>query len=334
MNVLITCKKGFEEMLAREAVSCGARLQSEENGCILGEMESAHDLSGLCFASYILLEPLSLSAASVNVFAQALTELFTEHIRPVRIDKPWSYLFSSSDSEKLTNRVKAIQGEWAQKVQKKMSRVAKLGREGMPQGPEFAKGFFVHFVDLDRAFVSFEAFSQGQQRMAMDHEAPSRSFLKLEEAFCIFGHEPKKNDLVVDLGASPGGWSYSALKRGAHVIAVDRGSLQEPVRSHVNIRHLKVDALTYQPYEAKRIDWFLCDVIENPFMILNVLHKWISQRWCHYFVVNLKVGRMDPIPLLKDIHDPKGVIAPLCPQLIARQLYHDREEITLIGEVG
>ena len=321
-------------MLAREIELFGAHFQAKDKGCVLAQVEDAQDLENLCFACHVLKEPISLSAASVNVFAERFAEIFIEYIRPLRIDAPWPYLFSFLESDQLGNRVKTIQQCWIQKPQKKISRVAKLAREGIPRGPEYAQGFFVYFTDFDKAFISCEAFSQGQQRMFMDQEAPARSFLKLEEAFRIFGREPQKNNTVVDLGASPGGWSYSALKRGASVVAVDNGPLREPVRSHKKIKHLKIDALTYEPAGPKSVDWLLCDILENPFTIFDLLHHWATQRWCRYFVINFKVGRMDPIPLIRDIHDPEGKIFPYCKRLVVRQLYHDREEITLIGEVN
>ncbi len=332
MGMLLTCKLGFEDILAREAMMYGADLKAQGKGWVFVEHFDPAQAAELCFGSRVFQEPLRINTTSVNLFVESLAEMFTDHIRPLRISSSWPYCFSACENEQLAHRCAAIQRHWLAKIRKKVSRVAKLAREGLPQGPELAQGFFVHLTDFDKAFVAFEAFSQGQKRMAMDAKAPSRSFLKLEEAFCVFAREPRTNDVVVDLGASPGGWSYSALRKGASVIAVDNGPLKEPVKSHARIRHLKMDAFTYQPHEAKKIDWLLCDLIENPFEILDLLRFWITQRWCHYFVVNLKVGRMDPIPLLRDIHDPKGTFAPHCAQLITRQLYHDREEITVMGE--
>jgi 23S rRNA (cytidine2498-2'-O)-methyltransferase len=250
----------------------------------------------------------------------------------VRIDAPWPFLFSSSGNEQLIHRAKTTQECWLEKIQKKVSRVAKLSKEGMPQGPKFSEGFFVHFTDFDKAFVSFKAFSQGQQRMSMDPEAPSRSFLKLEEAFRVFGCEPKEDDVVVDLGAAPGGWSHSALKRGASVTAIDNGPLRDPVKSHKKMQHFKVDALTYEYEQENAADWLLCDILEKPSIILDLLHKWLSQKWCRRFIVNFKVGRSDPILLLKEIRDARKGLLPYCDRLIIRHLYHDREEITLMGE--
>ena len=158
------------------------------------------------------------------------------------------------------------------------------------------------------------------------------SYLKTEEAFKIFGREPRKDDTVIDLGAAPGGWSYSALKRGARVVAIDNGPLKEPVKSHPNMRHLKVDALTYAPHLPEPADWLLCDILEEPDIIINLLHQWLTRKRCRCFIANIKIGRTDPVALIKKIRDPRQGLLPLCGILYIRQLYHDREEITLMGQ--
>jgi 23S rRNA (cytidine2498-2'-O)-methyltransferase len=339
MDFLITCKIDFEEILARELAAYNVSFQERGEGWILAREStqalstaSETSLSDLCFAYHILENPACVNAPSVNGFAEKLADIFMEHIRSMRINDPWPFLFSSSGNEQLIHRAKTVSECWLEKIQKKMSRVAKLSNEGIPQGPQFAEGFFVHFTDFDKAFISFKALSQGQQRMSMDDEAPSRSFLKIEEAFHVFGREPKENDIVIDLGAAPGGWSYSALKRGAIVTAIDNGPLRDPVASHKKIRHLKVDALKYVHDQEKAVDWLLGDILENPGMILGRLRQWLSQKRCRYFVANLKVGRADPILLLKEIKDANKGILPYCTRLVVRHLYHDREEITLMGE--
>lgn len=339
MDILITSKVGFEDILARESSLYHFNCLKKGQGWILvrGDDPKLSDnpetsLTDLCFAQYVLKDPVISSATSVNSFAEKLSNDFLAHIGQTRIVDPWPFLFISSDNDQFIHRAKTVQDCWLEKLSKKMSRVAKLSREGIPSSTKFGDGFFVHFTDFNQAFVSFGAFSQGQQRMSMDLKAPSRSFLKLEEAFHVFGCEPKANEIVVDLGAAPGGWSYSALKRGASVIAVDNGPLRDPVKSHKEIRHLQVDALSYKYDEGKIVDWLLCDIVEKPDMILVLLHKWLSQKRCRYFVVNLKVGRADPITLLKEIKDPQKGISSFCKRLVIRQLYHDREEITLMGE--
>jgi len=338
-TALITCKTGCEKILSRELAVYGIRLEEKNRGWVLAKWDERprtreHDtpLEDPCFAHTIFKSPVMIHSPSVNGMTDNLMDLFTRHIEHTRITAPWALHFSCCDDKKIPPRMKTIAKHWINKIQKKMSRVAKLSREGIPHSTRFTEGFFAHFISIDHAFVSFQALSAGQQRMRMDPKAPSRSYLKLEEAFTIFGHAPRANDTVVDLGAAPGGWSYSALKRGAIVTAVDNGPLKEPVRSHPSISHLKTDALKYKYHYPIPADWLLCDILERPEIILTLLHKWLEKKWCLYFIANIKVGRDDPILLLKKIRDPRTGLLPYCRHLYIRQAYHDREEITLMGQ--
>jgi 23S rRNA (cytidine2498-2'-O)-methyltransferase len=72
--------------------------------------------------------------------------------------------------------------------------------------------------------------------VADGHRAPahaggraSRSTLKLAEAFMHFMPRPQFEPglTAVDLGASPGGWTWQLVKRGFHVVAVDNGAMDE-----------------------------------------------------------------------------------------------------------
>jgi 23S rRNA (cytidine2498-2'-O)-methyltransferase len=65
-------------------------------------------------------------------------------------------------------------------------------------------------------------YPKGEIPVASDKAAPSRAFSKLLEAEQRLGCRIRPGETCVDLGASPGSWSYVALNRGARVIAVDR----------------------------------------------------------------------------------------------------------------
>ncbi len=336
MKIFLTSKEGFEKVLAREIAGCGLKSEGHGTGWVMADGDPAfltQQAGGLCFACDILQNPQDIHAESVNGFVRALVDLFTAHLGTGRIDGSWPYAFLSFGDEKLGRYTQSLKERWLEALRKKMSRMARSAQEGIPQGPAFAGGFFVVVTDFNKARVSFKAMSQGQQRMKMDPQSPSRSYLKLEEAFHIFECTPKEGDRVIDLGAAPGGWSLSALKRGASVIAIDNGPLREPVKSHPKMVHLKADALKYRPEALDPVDWLLCDVLEAPEIILGLLRQWLENKWCRHFIVNLKLGRRDPVALLAEIRDGTKGLWPYCQALSLRQLYHDREEITLMGTV-
>ena len=198
---------------------------------------------------------------------------------------------------------------------------------------EIINGLFVFFYDFDKFFISDKVLFFGQRRMKDDAMAPSRSYLKVEEAYFILGKEPEYNQSVCDLGAAPGGWSYSASKRSAKVLAIDNGELKKGALDDPYIKHLSEDAFKFKPHPNKKFDWLFCDIVEHPKQVLKLLQKWIENRWCRNFIVNLKFGYVDPVLLLKDINGENSFLHEHCIVYKVRHLYHDREEITLVGIV-
>ena len=332
MNLLITCKKSYENILAREAALNNIDVTHSGLGHIFASSNLKTLKTEFCFAELILKDPYEVLANSANDLAVKLSNLFTEYIKNKSINLSLPFIFAFSPEDKLNLRVKTVKKTWFKKISKKVSRVSKLLDENLTLTDGFQEGFFVYFTGFNKAFVSFFALSGKQQRMQMDPLAPSRSYLKIEEAYLLLGYQPKINETVIDLGAAIGGWSYSALKRKAKVIAIDNASLKEPVKSHPNLIQLKEDALKFKPDKNKSADWLFCDIIENPEIILKLLNTWLKNAWCRKFIVNLKIGRSDPIAIIKKIKDVKTGLTPYCSSLKIRQLYHDREEITLVGK--
>jgi len=166
--------------------------------------------------------------------------------------------------------------------------------------------------------------------MANDAAAPSRSYLKVEEAYGLLGREPAAGDEVVDLGAAPGGWSYSAARRGARVVAIDNGPLKGGALGHPAIEHRREDAYRFAPASGAVNRWLFCDMVDDPHHVLEaIVEPWVAGRACRWLVVNLKFGRADVLALLDAA---RRCLQPHCRQLVARHLFHDREEFTLVGE--
>jgi 23S rRNA (cytidine2498-2'-O)-methyltransferase len=235
----------------------------------------------------------------------------------------------------LGRRISAVESAFSEILKKKLSRVAKLASTERPRGVGLARGLFVFFTDFGRAFVSREAWCHGQHRMADDDLAPSRSYLKVEEAYVVLGREPVEAEIVCDLGAAPGGWSYSAAKRGARVIAIDNGPLKGGALNHPQIEHRREDAFKFAPVAETRFDWLFCDMLEEPHHVLqHIAGPWLESGWCRSFVINLKFGRVDPVALLGELRSLASPFVRANARFAIRHLYHDREEFTVVGEVG
>jgi 23S rRNA (cytidine2498-2'-O)-methyltransferase len=172
----------------------------------------------------------------------------------------------------------------------------------------------------------------GIHRMAFDRDAPSRSYLKVEEALDLMGERPRPGETVIDLGASPGGWSYAFVKRGCRVTAVDNGPLRikDPGRYGGTLVHLREDGVVYEPDQSRApVDWLISDMLIPAGTNLGMLRKWFVNRWMKRFIVNIKLPQVHPYPVIVPVEDFLGTVRGVRFQI--RQLYHDRREVTLFG---
>lgn len=180
----------------------------------------------------------------------------------------------------------------------------------------------------------------GVPRLKLMREAPSRSALKLEEAWHLFiPREEWANRLgigrtAVDLGAAPGGWTWQMIRRGMRVEAVDNGPLAPIVADDSLVTHHRADGFLFQP--KRPVDWLVCDMVEKPARVTALVGRWLTRGWCRQAIFNLKLPMKSRhietrlnLGRLADELDAAG----LAFELRARQLYHDREEVTVYVRV-
>ena len=134
-------------------------------------------------------------------------------------------------------------------------------------------------------------FPCGEIPVAVDKAAPSRAFAKLVEAELRFGRRIAPGETCVDLGASPGGWTWVARQRGAQVIAVDRSPLRDDLMADPAVTFVRRDAFSYQP--DRPVDWLVCDVIAAPERSIELVLEWVRRRWARHFVVTIKLREGD-----------------------------------------
>lgn len=202
----------------------------------------------------------------------------------------------------------------------------------------------VYFEDSTTAIVGYSypannsPYPLGILRLKFPNEAPSRSTLKLDEAFQLF--IPKKEHAkrlsgglhAVDLGACPGGWTYQLVKRGMFVEAVDNGAMDEALMATGQVRYCPEDGFKFQP-RKNNVYWLVCDMIEQPQRVAKLMATWIATKRCQETVFNLKLPMKKRYESVKEALE---IIDQCIDQhragpydLKVKHLYHDREEVTV-----
>ena len=172
-------------------------------------------------------------------------------------------------------------------------------------------------------------FPNGEVPIAVDKQAPSRAFAKLVEAELRLGRRIAAKDRCVDLGASPGSWTYVAVRRGGSVISVDHADLRLDLMQHKNVRFQRGDAFRFEP--PTPVDWLLCDVIASAERSADLLLGWLRKGWCQHFVVTLKVDDEGSSAVLARL---KQELPNLTSELYLLRLCANKKEVCAFGTLA
>jgi 23S rRNA (cytidine2498-2'-O)-methyltransferase len=228
---------------------------------------------------------------------------------------------------------------------------ASFERQGLLERKALRDGIeaIVTFVDYEQIAVTLRSIKDGERagrrgRVARGPLAPSRSGSKLAEAARYFdlGITARQGGvqgaaamrgLAVDLGAAPGGWTSWLAAQGYSVIAVDNGSLDAKIldRWGDRIEHRRADAF-HMPIDRRAV-LVVCDVVDRPEKVTDLMIRWAVQGGAETLVFNLKLPMKrhyeEVARCLQRLHD--GLTEALGNfQCQAHQLYHDRQEITVV----
>ncbi|MFA6507788.1 MAG: SAM-dependent methyltransferase [Treponemataceae bacterium] len=133
-------------------------------------------------------------------------------------------------------------------------------------------------------------FPGGVVEFQEDKEGPpSRAYLKLREALVRLRAFPKENDLCLDAGSCPGGWTWVLAELGARVISVDRAEIDPRVAAMKGVEFRKHDAFTLKPEDVGPIDWFCSDVICYPPRLYDWVGRWLDSGLCRNFICTIKM---------------------------------------------
>lgn len=117
---------------------------------------------------------------------------------------------------------------------------------------------------------------------------PNRAYLKLWELFTVLRTQPHPGQVCLDLGASPGGWTWVLAKLGAQVISVDKAPLAPNVAELPGVTYRQGSAFGLDPADIGPVDWLFCDVICYPQRLLTLVRRWLDSGLAANLVCTIK----------------------------------------------
>ncbi|MES2613916.1 MAG: 23S rRNA (cytidine(2498)-2'-O)-methyltransferase RlmM, partial [Bdellovibrionota bacterium] len=272
-SIIIYCRSGFENEAASEIIDRAKSFQIE--GYAKAKLNSAYilfythnpqnildlwkhlNIHNLIFARQVLLcfdslnnlpegnriEPIIASCEKINALidkdkVQVLDKLFVE-------------VPDTNEHKELLTFCKKFSTPLQIQLEKKgvLKRIC--------PNPEY--NLHILFLESKTCYLAISDIKKcsphfmGIPRLKFPKEAPSRSALKLEEAFLFFLSETQQKMLLkngmqaVDLGASPGGWTYQFMARNMLVTSVDNANMAQNLLDSGLVTHVKADGFKYIP---------------------------------------------------------------------------------------
>ena len=345
-SALLYCRPGFEKECAAEAVEHASALG------IGGYAKATPDGGYVVFTPHSVQQTIKLRArlrwdelvfSRQLLFASELTGDLPLHDRATPLlaaSKQLGARFSALQVETAdTNEAKALLG-FCRKFSVFFDRALRAG-DLVAEEENDAPRLHLFFLSSSAAYVGVSdpgnssPYYMGIPRLKLPRDAPSRATLKLAEAFLGFLTDADRKERLreglsaVDLGASPGGWTYHLVRHGLHVTAVDNGPMAESLMRTGLVEHLREDAFHFRP--RRQTHWMVCDLVESPARVARLVGEWIANGWCRETIFNLKLPmkkRYDEITRCRVIIEDRLRAAGTPYRLRLKQLYHDREEVT------
>lgn len=345
-QLLFYCRSGFEEDLSAEISEKAALLghagypvAHTGGGCV--RFVLMDEMPGNDLHRTLSLDMLVFARQSLLAFAPLETLTREDRLSPIveqvvasgwSFEALWQETPDTNDAKALAGLLKALQRPLESLLRKRGALRRKAG--GRRLHLFWTQG---NCVQLGMSFPGNRSeYPGGVKRLRFPHEAPSRSTLKLEEAWHVFVPKEEwptricQGMQAADLGAAPGGWTYQLVRQGLFVFAIDNGPMDKALLATGQVEHLREDGFVWEP--PQKIEWLVCDIVDKPMRVISMVERWLVRRWCREAIFNLKLPMKQRwkevrrcLARLEESLEQAGVRA----EVRCKQLYHDREEVTV-----
>lgn len=150
---------------------------------------------------------------------------------------------------------------------------------------------------------------------------PNRAYLKLWEALTLLNKYPNPHDRVLDLGASPGGWTYVMHSLGALVTSVDKAPLDPKILALPRVHYLQQSAFALEPSSCTtEYDWVLSDVACYPERAYALIKSWITSKKAKQLIVTIKLQGTTDLQYIRKLQE--------IPDSYLTHLFYNKHEAT------
>jgi 23S rRNA (cytidine2498-2'-O)-methyltransferase len=295
MTTAYLAAEGFEPQLGEELQRAGVEVRTHER-LLIGDKDVA-----AAWAANIWRDCVELPVTSIGAAAKALRD----------VQRNWAMYAP------LHHRRAAL-------IQERLPHVSAKPIAFPAAAPTAPLGSWT-LLAPDRLLMAAHCsspFPDGEVAFVEDKTGPpNRAYLKLWEALVRLGRWPQPRERCLDLGASPGGWTWVLARLGADVVAIDKAPLDPKVAAMPGVEWRGESAFALEPESVGPIDWVFSDIVCYPARLLRLVERWRASGLVKNFVCTIKFqGETD--------HDTAAAFAAL-PGARVQHLHHNKHELTL-----
>lgn len=171
-------------------------------------------------------------------------------------------------------------------------------------------------------------------------DAPSRAYLKIEEAIQRFNPKAEPDMEVLEVGCSPGGATFTLLKRGYKCVGIDPKLMADPIQNNKNFKLIRKLAKNVQApdFAGANPTWIIMDMslaplealdeIKHVITVLREMHGRQTKLKCAFLTIKLNDWKFaESIPLYLRRIEELGL-----KRMRAMQLSTNRQEFFVYGE--
>lgn len=197
-----------------------------------------------------------------------------------------------------------------------------LGGAGLDKARRLAA-----LAGLSPAADNLSNWAGGMRRFAREEGQISRAEFKLLEALECFGIVLPTHGVALDLGAAPGGWTRVLRQAGQYVTAIDPAELDPRLANDRGVRHLRTTAEQYLQNEPDAFDILVNDMRMDARDSARLMAAYARLLYPHgWAVMTVKLPEQNRQPVLDQTF---AILRTAYTIAGARQLFHNRSEITL-----
>ena len=186
------------------------------------------------------------------------------------------------------------------------------------------------FVGVGLVDYNLSKYKGGEPHYKVDDSLVCRAECKMLEVFDTFNFKTNKIKLACDLGAAPGGWSLALAEKGIKVYSIDPADMDKRVLKNKNIKHFKITSQEFVKRSKEKLDLIVNDMKMDAAKSVRITAELIPNlNKDAYVVITFKLPKGFS---LNYVENCIKLLKKHFKLITARQLFHNRNEITVIAQ--